>query len=378
MRRNFRCWAEINLEALRDNAAVARASVGANVGLLGVIKANGYGHGLKAVAHALAPYVDSFGVANCEEATDARKIVDHPILILGPALPEERSRIVRHGFIPCISTSDEAEAFARVGKGSAVSINFVVDTGMGRIGVSERQAIPTLCRIATMPAIRLHSVSTHLPVADENEAFTHAQLERFTSLVSQIRAEVPGDYKVHALLSAGVFAVPEFAFDFVRAGLMLYGISPLPDFQYRLSPALTLKARVALIRETSVRTAPSDQTPLKRHRIALITAGYADGFPRGMRNGEILIRGSRCVVNAVAADVTEVDITRVPGAQVGDEAVLIGRQDQGEVLASEVATKASTIAWEILSRISTRVPRVYFDRAHSRGIAALTPGLKVL
>ncbi len=363
--RSHRCWAEIDRTALRHNAAFARQHLGPGVALLAVIKANGYGHGLAAVAHALADDVELFGVANLAEAIEARSVVSHPLIILGPALPEERADIVAHGFIPSISDLAEAVEFGRIAENSAVPINFKIDTGMGRMGVPETEAIGALKAIADLPKVAIHSISTHLPAADEDFAFTETQLTRFRALVTRIRQEVPGSFKIHALPSAGVLAFRDFAFDIVRTGLMLYGASPIPKFQKQLRPVMTWKTRVVLLRDLPVGSSISYGRTFitqKQTRVATLSVGYADGFRRTLsqRDTFVLIRGKRCsVLGRVTMDLTMVDVTGVDDTAVGDEAVLIGRQGNEEIFATEVAERASTIAWEIFTGIGSRVTRVY-------------------
>lgn len=357
-----RCWAEINLEALRQNARIARERAGAGVELLAVIKGNGYGHGLAAVAKALASEAQLFGVANLEEAIEARGVVPHPILILGPALPSERAAIVEHRFIPSISSFAEAQQFAASGQ---VAINYKIDTGMGRMGALENVAVQELQRIVALGGIRLHSVSTHLPSADEDVAYTREQLARFEALVRQIRQYVPGDYKIHASPSAGVLGFDNSHFNIIRAGLLLYGISPAPQFQDGLQPVLSLKSRVALVRDLPAGSSISYGRTLvtdRPTRVATLSVGYADGYPRALSNrgAAVLIRGHRCpVLGRVTMDLTMVDATDLPDVAVEDEAVLIGRQGDKEITARELAERASTIPWEIFTGIGSRVARVY-------------------
>lgn len=360
-----RCWAEIETAALRHNAGVARAHVGPGVALLAVIKANGYGHGLTNVAAALAQEADLFGVANLREAIDARSVVAHPIVLLGPALPAERAEIVQRGFIPSVSSFVEAQEFSRLTSGGTVAINCKIDTGMGRMGMPEHLALEELKAIAVLPHLTIHSFSTHLPSADEDAVFTRAQLAHFSELLPAIRRALPGDYKIHALPSAGVLGFDDAHFDIVRAGLMLYGVSPLPEFQHQLRPALSLKTRIVLLRDlpagssisygrTFITTRPT--------RVATLGVGYADGLPRAVSNRDavVLIRGRRCpVLGRVTMDLTMVDVSDLPEAAVGDEVVLIGRQGEEEISAREMAERASTIAWEIFTGIGSRVARVY-------------------
>jgi alanine racemase len=357
-----RCWAEIDCAALRHNAEVARERVGRGTELLAVVKANAYGHGMVEVAAALRNTADLFGVANLHEAEELRGSgIAQPILILGSALPDEREQINRDGFIATVSSAEEARAFA----GNPAGVDFGVDTGMGRMGCWQEDAVAELEQIAQMSGVKIHSVSTHLPVADEDAVFTRQELEQFAELVRQMRVRVPGDYKVHVLLSAGILGFADQHFDIVRAGLMLYGSSPLPDAQEFLKPVMTLKSRVTLLRDLPAgrsvsygRTFVTDRSM----RVATISAGYADAYPRSISNrgGAVLIGGRRCpLLGRVTMDLMMADVSAVPEVQLGDEVVLIGRQDEEEILAAEVAERAGTIAWEIFTGIGTRVRRVY-------------------
>ncbi|HKP02167.1 MAG TPA: alanine racemase [Chthoniobacterales bacterium] len=362
MSETYRCWAEIDRSALRHNAGVVRERIGA-AEMLAVVKANAYGHGLVGVAEALASDAQLFGVANLEEALALRAAgLSHPVITLSPALAEERPIIVERKFIPTISALEEAEAFARLGP---VSINFKVDTGMGRMGVPENESLAVFRKVAALPNVRVHSISTHMPVSNEDAEYTRVQLERFRNVFAQFRAEVPGDYKAHVLQSAGTLAFNDPPPEIVRAGVMLYGISPLPEFQKILKPVMTWKARIALIREMpaghGISYGRTFITP-RPMRVATLSAGYADGYPRHLSNREaaILVRGQRCpLLGRVTMDLMMIDVSHLKDAQVGDEAVLLGRQGDEEVSATELGDRAGTISWEIVTRVGTRVRRVF-------------------
>lgn len=361
----YRCWAEIDQDALRRNAAVVRDRLGPGVELLAVVKANGYGHGMVGVARALAKEAQIFGVANLEEAMILRGEVSQPIIVLGPALPEERVSIVEGGFIPSVSTLQEAQDFDRAAKGLPVAINFVVDTGMGRMGVPQAEAIALFKDLAALPNIQIHSLSTHLPVSNEDADFTRAELAQFAELVKKLRTEFPGDYKAHVLQSAGALAFADPPFDIVRAGIMLYGISPLPDFQKLLRPVMTWKTRISLVRDMpaghGISYGRTFITP-REMRVATLSAGYADGYPRHLSNRDaaVLVRGKRCaLLGRVTMDLMMIDVSHIAEAAVGDEAVLMGRQGDEEISATELADRANTISWEITTRIGSRVRRIY-------------------
>jgi alanine racemase len=360
-----RCWAKIDTAALRHNAQVARSRVRPEVALLAVIKANAYGHGLAAVATALAAEVDVFGVANLHEAIEAREVVPHPVIILGPALPEERSEIAQRQFIPSVSSFAEASEFNQLAGGKSIAVNCEIDTGMGRMGITDDDALGELKAIAQLANVGIHTISTHLPSADEDSEFTRAQLSHFSELVASIRSALPSGCKVHALPSAGVLAFADASFDMVRAGLMLYGVSPQPELQDQLRPVLTWKTRIVLIRDLPANRSISygrTFTTQRPTRVATLAAGYADGLPRliSNRDAAVLIGGRRCpILGRITMDMTMADVTDLPEAAVGDEAVLIGRQGNEEISAREMATRASTIAWEIFTGIGSRVARVY-------------------
>jgi alanine racemase len=357
----YRCWAEIDRSALRHNAKVVRDRIGA-AELLAVVKADAYGHGLIGVAQALANDAQLFGVANLQEALTLRESLPHPIVILGPAIPGERSTIVERGFIPTISALQEAQAFDRIGP---VSVNFKIDTGMGRMGVIEAEAFAVFEKVSALPNVKIHSVSTHLPVTNEDAEYTREQLQRFGRIIDELREKMPGDYKAHVLQSAGTLAFNQRPFDIVRAGIILYGISPLPEFQKLLRPVMTWKTRIGLIRDmpkgSSISYGRTFITPWPM-RVATLTAGYADGYPRHLssRDAAVLVRGQRCaVLGRVTMDLIMIDVGKIDNVQVGEEVVLMGRQGDDEISCAELAEKADTITWEITTRIGARVQRVY-------------------
>lgn len=384
MKQTYRCWAEIDRDALRHNAKAVRQRIG-SAEMLAVVKANAYGHGLLGVAQTLADDAQLFGVANLEEALALRESLPHPIVILGPATPEERSIIAQRGFIPTISSLEEAQDFSRLasnlhlnpppgqgeahatapGEGRRVSINFKIDTGMGRMGVVENEAREVFKHVAKLPNVEVHSLSTHMPVSNEDAKFTRGQLVRFRRIVEQIRAEVPGSYRAHVLQSAGTLAFNPPTFEIVRAGIMLYGISPLPEFQKLLKPVMTWKTRIVLIRDmpkgSSISYGRTFITPRKM-RIATLSAGYADGYPWHLSNrgAAVLVRGQRCpLIGRVTMDLMMTDVSNIDNVQVGDEVVLMGRDGSEEISCVELAEKAGTITWEIITRIGARVRRVF-------------------
>ncbi len=361
MKESYRCWAEIDRAALRHNARLVRERIGSSE-MLAVVKANAYGHGLLGVAQALADDAHLFGVANLEEALMLRDSLPHPIVILGPATPEERPVIAGRGFIPTISSLEEAQAFDRL---QPVAVNFKIDTGMGRMGVVQNEALEVFKRATALPNIEIHSISTHMPVSNEDADYTRDQVVRFQRIVEQIRAEVPGSYKAHMLQSAGTLAFNPPTFEIVRAGIMLYGISPLPEFRELLKPAMTWKTRICLVRDvpkgSSISYGRTFIAPRKM-RVATLSAGYADGYPWHLSNrgAAVLVHGRRCpLVGRVTMDLIVIDASGLDDVQIGDDVVLMGRDGSEEISCAELGERAGTISWEIITRIGARVRRVY-------------------
>jgi alanine racemase len=359
-----RCWAEIDLGGFASNLTQLKQRVSTGVQFAAVIKADAYGHGLQAVAVALKDQVDLLAVANAAEAEVIRAVgVKAPVMILGPAISEELPIIVRERFIPTLSTADEGRRLAELVTDPPLDVHFVFDTGMGRIGLWYEEAAEEFRRLSQLPQLRVTALSTHLPVADEDCAYTADQIDRFRREADQLSKSSPGTI----LNSAGVLRFGDTARpkDIARTGMAIYGISPLPEFQPLFRPVLSLKTRLVLVRTLQAgRTVSYGRTftTNRETKVATLGSGYGDGYPRHLSNvgAEVLIQGYRCpVLGRVTMDQTLVDVSALPHVNVGDEAVLIGRQGKEEILASELAQKSGTITWEIFTGITKRPVRVY-------------------
>ncbi len=360
-----RCWAEIDLGALQHNVAAVRAQVGPNVRVMAVVKANAYGHGVELAARALTGRVEMFGVANVTEAEELRRhVADTPVFILAPALPDEQARIVAARFIPTISTVEEARAYHAMATGEPLAVHLKLDTGMGRVGIWENEAVAVARKIQALPGLAITGLASHLTVADEDDAYTREQLARFHRAAAELRALGLDRPLVHVENSAGIIAYPAQAGDMVRAGLMLYGSAPIEEFQPRLRAVMTWKTRIALVREApaghGISYGRTFITP-RPMRVATLAVGYADGYQRHLSNrgAEVLIRGRRCpVLGRVTMDQIVVDATALPEVEAGEEVVLLGRQGEEEILAAELARKSGTIPWEIFTGVGRRVERI--------------------
>lgn len=363
---HLRTWAEIDLEAIVHNARIAREKTGTDV--MGIVKANAYGHGAPEVARALIDSVVMYGVATLDEAQELMSWqLPHPILLLGPCLPSERLDAVRLGAICTVSSAAEAAAYSALDTEMPALLNFKIDTGMGRIGTWQGDALAELALIVQLPHVELRMISTHLPVADEDEAFSKGQLAHFEKLAASFRTLAPHS-QIHSLNSSGILGYPQYAQNFVRAGLMLYGSAYPADFQPLLRPALSWKARISLVRDVG----PGRSISYGRSfitsgtmRIATIPVGYADGFPRQAsgQGAHVLIGGRRCpVLGRVTMDQILVDVSAAGQVVAGDEVVIIGEQGTERILARELADAAGTITWDIFTGLGSRVKRLYLNQ----------------
>ena len=360
-----RAWAEIDLDALRQNFAVAREAAGGR-DIMAVVKAGAYGHGLEAIAQTLArESIAFFGVANVGEARRiAEAGVSTPIYLLGPAWEEEREEIVHRGWTPCLSTIDEARHFERLAAqaGTRLQVQLTVDTGMGRGGFLPANLPAALDQIAALPHLEIAGIGSHLPSADEDPEFTRSQFSQFEKMIADCGQE--NLRWRHLANSAGLLGYDQGNCNLVRPGLMLYGISPLPGFQAQLRNVMTLKSRVTLIRTLP----PGHGISYGRcfltnepTRVATIGIGYGDGYPRHLsgHGAEVAIRGQRLpILGRVTMDQIMVDAGSAPDLAEGDEVELFGPT----IPVAEVAEKAGTIPWEILTGITPRVTRLYPDQ----------------
>jgi alanine racemase len=374
----YRCWAEVDLTALRDNLAWLRRRTGPAVKIMTVVKADAYGHGLKPIAACLMHSgTDVFGVANLAEARAIRSVGrGWPILMLGACLPDEVESAVRDQVMPTLSTVEEARWFSTAAQKfqREVEVHLKVDTGMGRLGAPPEAAPALAAAIQRLPGLRLQGVYTHLACSEDDAAVSRrqrARLERVLAALAEQGVAVP---LVHLCNSAGILHEPASWYSLVRPGLLVYGIVPpgrrrlaaglREELSREVRPALSWRCRVSLVKDIPAGTPLSyGQTFIapRTMRVATVTAGYGDGYPRAAsHHASVLIHGRRCrVLGRVTMDQMIVDVSRARGVLSGDEVVLIGRQGREEISALELAAWAGTIPWEILTGITARVPRVY-------------------
>lgn len=362
-----RAWAEIKLPHLGHNLSAVRTHQ--QGGVMAVLKAGAYGHGIERIAQALEGLPNNsaptfFGVASVIEARRlAHAGISTRIYLLGPTCPFEREEIVAYGWTPCISSMEEAKDFneitGRKHSDYKLKVHITVDTGMGRGGFLPSDLMEHLDELNQLARLDIEGIGSHLPCADEDEAFTRAQFEQFDSLVETLG---PDQFRfVHLANSAGILAYQSRYTNLQRPGIMLYGIAPLSAMQDQLKPVLSLKSKVSLVRDLPAGQGISygRETILEhRTRVATVGIGYGDGYPRSMpaEKTHVLIKGKRCpLLGRVTMDQIMVDVTKLPDCKSGDEVELFGEH----ILVSEVAELAGTIPWAVLTGITPRVSRIY-------------------
>jgi alanine racemase len=367
-------WAEVDRAAIRHNTRLIVERV-APAQVCAVVKAHGYGHGPVQVADAaLRAGATWLGVALVEEGAHLRSAgqFTEPILLLSEPPCSQMDAAVAHGLTPTLYTAAAVDAAAKAVAASArrepLPVHVKVDSGMHRVGARPDAAVRLALAVHDSPELRLEGLWTHLAVADEpDHPFTTTQVQRFDAVVDELAAHGVRPQLLHAANSAAALTRPDARYDMVRCGIALYGLTPSPQLGAvaDLHPALALKARVALVKRVDAGEAVSYGLRYrldKASHVVTVPIGYADGVPRrlGAVGGEVLIGGRRRpIAGTVTMDQITVDCGDDDSVVAGDEVVLIGHQGAEEITAWDWATRLDTIAYEIVSGISRRVPLDY-------------------
>jgi alanine racemase len=364
-------WAQIHLPSLRANARVLRGA--ANTPLIAVIKADAYGHGAIQAAEALQYEAFHFAVAGLDEGRILREAgITKPILALSAILPAQADYAVEYDLTVSVNSLEVAHALdkAAAARKKIANVHWKFDTGMGRVGVWHEEALAMWQALQQLECVAVKGVFTHFASADEpDEAYTLQQINIFEQVLEQCGITI-AEYMVHAANSPAALRFPQARYSAIRCGLSLYGASPFGNRQYGevLAPVMSLQARIVDVRRIAKGRTVSYGGTWKAERdsiLALVPLGYADGYPRSLSNrGEVLIKGKRCrVAGRVTMDQILVDVTEISAnIQPGEIVTAWGLDENGVYLpVEEVAAKANTIAYEMLTGITARVPRVYND-----------------
>jgi len=373
--RNRPTRAIINLDNLRHNYGIMRSFIDADVKVMGIIKANAYGHGMLEVANRLTKLgVNYFGVAFLEEGIFLREHdIKTPILVMGGINIEQIPDFIRYDIDITTSSMDKTKAISETASSlrKAAKVHIKIDTGMERLGVHWYNAEKFIEETFSAPNIIVEGIFTHFAKSDgikeHDKEFTELQIKRFDAML-EFMAKKGYDAKyIHCANSAGIINYKNSHFNMVRPGLMLYGYSSLPPgFKGMLKPVMTLLTKVSYFKVIPPGTGVSYNhtfTSDIQTRIVTLPVGYGDGYNRLLSNrGEVMIRGKKYpVAGNICMDQMMVDLG--PGGEAfnGDDVLLFGRSGDDEIRLEDLCDKIHTIPYEILTMISSRVPRIYVE-----------------
>ena len=366
----YRAWAEVDTDAMKHNLRVVQRALPHHM-RMPIVKAEAYGHGLEGVVRALdGEDIPFFGVATIAEAARVREAGCRTCpFIIGPCFPAERDAIVQHEWRAALSSPEEAEHFNSLGRlyNKKVHLHLSIDTGMGRAGLLPHGIDELMEKLPGCEMLHIEGVFSHLSAASEDISFTHRQIASFERAVSQLSEKMSFDYR-HLCSSSAVFNYNAPCTNMVRLGRILYGYSPMPSpYNKELRNTLTLYSRVTLVRtlpdnhgvsynHTYITTAPT--------RVATIGIGFADGYLHYLSNtgARVYLNGSYCpVLGRVTMDQIMVDVTHMNKVEAGDIAEIMGPH----VPWQELTARAGTIPSNVITSISSRVPRIYASAPRS-------------
>lgn len=368
-----RVLALIDLDALAYNIRNIRAKTKKGTGIIGVVKADAYGHGAFEAAEVLLENgADWLAVAVVDEGINLRKHgIDVPILILGYTPKLRFEDIVNYNIIQTVYSYEEAENLSQtaLSLGKTAAVHIKIDTGMGRLGyrVNDESA-DEIVKISKLPNLEINGMFTHFSTADETDkTYTYGQYEKFMRMDAMLKERGLYIPVRHCANSAAIMELDDMMLDMVRPGIILYGAYPSTQVdkgKLSIKPVMSIKTHVSYVKEVeegdSISYGRTYKAPSKR-KIATVPVGYADGFIRAYsKGGRVLINGKYApIVGRICMDQFMVDVTDIEGVKMNDEVVLLGRQGDNEITANEIASVLNTISYEFFCTLSKRVPRQY-------------------
>lgn len=364
-----RAWIEIDLQALRENIESLRKLLPGTTKLMAVVKANAYGHGAVKVAKELNENgINSFAVATLAEGIQLRKNrVKGEILVLGYTNPEDIHFLKRYRLTQTIIGLSYARELNKYGIGLDVQVK--LDTGMHRLGVDASQ-LTELKRIYRCQHLKIRGIYSHLSVSDslepEDISSTNEQIAKYNQTIEWLQSQQLRIGRRHIQASYGLLNYPDLQYDYVRAGIALYGILSNNDevvSKVELKPVLAIKARVAMVKHVPPGEFVSYGKAYAAKEMmitAVVTIGYADGLPRNLNHGHVLIHGQKApIIGRICMDQLIVDVSDLANVQTNDVVTIIGKDGSERITSEEVAEKSGTITNELLSRLGSRLNYIY-------------------
>lgn len=370
-----RVWAEVDLDAIRDNMLHMKANIAPETKMLAVIKTDGYGHGGVPIAQMLEPLEFMFGyaAATYEEAHVLREAgVQKPILILGYTFPYCYEELIREEIRPAVYRRDTVEQLAEAAKktGKKAKVHIKVDTGMGRIGITpDEEGLQFVKFIMEHPELEVEGVFTHFAKSDETDKTSaNHQLDLFRTFIDKIQTELGLVIPVkHCSNSAAILEMPQANMDMVRAGITTYGLYPSEEVKKDIVPlraAMSLYSHIIFCKTIHAGQSVSYGglfTATKDTRVATIPVGYGDGYPRSLSGkGYVLIHGKKApILGRVCMDQFMVDVTEIPETSEGDLVTLLGTDGAETITAEELGELSGRFNYEFICDLGKRIPRVY-------------------
>lgn len=367
----FRCYAEINLDAIHKNVEMMKEKLHPKTGVIAVIKTDGYGHGAVPIAKVLDDICEGFAIACVNEGHNLRRHgITKPLFVLGYVPEVSYELMIKEDMIPPVFSYEMAEKMSEyaVRQNKELKINIAVDTGMNRIGYQTKESsVDEIVKIAKLKNLKIYSIFTHFAKADyKDKSFALMQLEKFNDFIGQLEQKgirIP----IHQCAnSAAMMEMPQTSMDLARAGIAMYGLYPSEEMdkeQMKLIPAMSIYSHVVHVKEIEKGQGISyGQTFIadKPMKIATIPIGYGDGYPRNLSNkGWVLIHGQKApIVGRVCMDQFMVDVTGME-VSVGDKVTLAGTDGNETILIDELSLLAGTFNYEFVCDLGKRVPRVF-------------------
>lgn len=365
-------WAEINLSNLDYNIKQVQKKVGKRE-IIGVVKADAYGHGSIDVSKVLLENgVKSLAVATPHEAAELREAdITCPIIMVGLVPEVYAHTLLDNDIIPITATYKHAAAISTAAKavGKTIEAFVVIDTGMGRIGfLPNEESIEEIKKINSLPNLKIKGLFSHFATADEKDkSYTNNQISQYNQFLKKLKQSGINISYRSIGNSAAVMDVPDSYFDAVRPGIILYGCYPSYEVdrdQLDIKPVMSIKANIVYLKKIPAGYSISygrKFTTKRESMIATLTLGYADGYPRYLSGkGRVIINGVYApIVGNICMDQCMVDVTDVPGVCLGSEVIVMGSQGDLSITADEIAEKTRTINYEIVCGFGQRLPKVY-------------------
>ena len=377
-------WAEINLNNLINNIEEIKKK-SHNSEIIGVVKANAYGHGAVEISKTLLNYnINNLAVANIVEAIELRENdIDAPIMLLGISEDYAIDSLIRYNVEPTVSSLEFAKKLnsKAIEMDKEIKIHIAIDSGMGRIGFRNTDKdITDMVNISKLSNLKIESIFSHFSTADSiDKSYSNKQMDIYNSIIDKLKEKNVSIEKKNLSNSAAIIDIPESHYNYVRPGVIQYGYYPSNEvntLNFNIKPVLTWKTRIIHLKEVDENEYIGYGKNYKTTRktvVATLPVGYADGYSRGLSNkGKVIINGKLApIIGNVCMDQFMVDVTDIPDVKLDNEVILLGSDGDVKFDADDMAEMLNTISYEVLCLIGRRAPRVYIKDDKIMGIRYL-------